>query len=135
MAASSLREVPLSLAETATKTPASHHEPGTHLHGSFIISMEFHSSGEETRVPESDRITRRCSGVSENLTNKETDRIHMVSKLLGGMERVCEAVSRSSRPRGKKNKKQDMFRRTCFSLHHINIAAPVKLVFKTILCF
>lgn len=84
--------------------------------------MEFHSSGEETRVPESDRITRRCSSVSEKLTNKETGRIHMVSGNHAA-GRDGESERQSAVPPGQEEK---IFRSaTCFSLHRIHRAAPV----------
>lgn len=76
-----------------------------------------------------------CQRTSQ--TRKQTESTWWVgTKLLGGMERVCEAVSRSSRPRGKKKQTNKIYSGgLVFPLHHINIAAPVKLVFKTFLRF
>lgn len=66
-------------------------------------------------MPESDRITRRCSNVSENLTNKETDRIHMVSrKQAAGRDgeslRGSQPFLQAKPPPPKKTNKQNVFR-------------------------
>lgn len=67
---------------------------------------------------------RRCGSVSENLTNKETDRIHMA----GGNQaagRDGESLRDSQTfLRAKQKNKIYPRGRTCFPLHHIIGAAP-----------